>query len=145
MKQYSVLEEQYKYLFSVHRGRIRSIACGIGWYDLIESLLYRIDLYVKYVTLPEFKIIQIKEKFGSLRFYVDGSDDYIEGMISFAQTQSHNICENCGTNQNIGSTTTGWIRILCKSCGEIPEIIKTSKWSSNEEIKELNSKNNGLG
>lgn len=54
---------------------------------------------------------QIKEKFGSLRFYVDGGDDYTEGIISMAEAMSSVTCEVCG---NTGKTNRqGWLRTLC--------------------------------
>ena len=39
---------------------------------------------------------QVKEKFGTLRFYVTGGDDMIRGMIWFAESMSGRICETCG-------------------------------------------------
>lgn len=35
--------------------------------------------------IPEVKIAQIKTKFGGLRFYIDGGDEQIYGMIQFAE------------------------------------------------------------
>lgn len=46
--------------------------------------------------IPEVKISQIKEKFGTLRFYYYGGDDVIQGMVSFAEALSKNICEMTG-------------------------------------------------
>jgi len=42
------------------------------------------DMYTK-KDLPECKIAQIKTKWGGLRFYVDGGDDGVYGMIQFAE------------------------------------------------------------
>lgn len=54
---------------------------------------------------------QIKEKFGGLRFYIDGGDDYIHGAITMAENLSYRICEECGTP---GKTEgPGWYRTLC--------------------------------
>jgi hypothetical protein len=54
---------------------------------------------------------QIKEKFGTLRFYYDGGDDYIRGLESMADSMSARICEDCGKPGK--RTTGGWIRTLC--------------------------------
>lgn len=59
---------------------------------------------------------QIKEKFGGLRFYVDNADDYVNGLISMAESMSYGICENCGTNQNVSQNKDGWISTLCEGC-----------------------------
>lgn len=42
------------------------------------------NMYVK-KELPETKIAQVKTKFGGLRFYVDNADEYVYGMIQFAE------------------------------------------------------------
>lgn len=58
----------------------------------------------------EVKVSQVKQKF-SLRFYVDGADDYIYGMINFAEHLSLTICEETGES---GSPCIrgGWMRTL---------------------------------
>jgi len=56
--------------------------------------------------------VQVKEKFGTLRFYCDGGDDAIQGMISLAESMSARLCEECG---NRAQTRGGsWIRTLCE-------------------------------
>lgn len=56
---------------------------------------------------------QVKEKFGGLRFYVDGGDDEIYAMISFAEAMSYRMCEECGSPGTTGGR--GWIRTLCSA------------------------------
>jgi hypothetical protein len=54
---------------------------------------------------------QIKEKFGTLRFYYDGGDDYVDGIVRMAESMSSVTCETCG---NPGTQTYGgWIKTLC--------------------------------
>lgn len=57
------------------------------------------------------RVAQIKEKFGGLRFYYDGGDDHISGMVTMAESWAHRTCEVCGNKgwQREG----GWIRTLC--------------------------------
>jgi hypothetical protein len=64
---------------------------------------------------PTVDLIQLKEKFGGLRFYIDGGNDYIDGMISLAEDMSYRTCEMCGTSKNVGQTS-GWITTICKDC-----------------------------
>jgi len=54
---------------------------------------------------------QVKEKFGGLRFYVDGSTDKHDNYISFAESMSYQTCEKCGAPGKI--YTDGWHRTLC--------------------------------
>ena len=44
----------------------------------------------------QVKVAQYKEKFGGLRFYIDGGDDYVEGMIRFAQYLVSMTCQQTG-------------------------------------------------
>lgn len=61
-------------------------------------------------------ITQIKEKFGSLRFYYQGGDDEISGMVRMAESMSGVTCEECGApgHQRGG----GWIVTLCDEHAE---------------------------
>ena len=63
--------------------------------------------------VPSFKATQIKEKFGTLRFYYSGGDDYINGVINFAENMSCDICEECGDKGKLRNGS--WIRTLCDS------------------------------
>lgn len=55
--------------------------------------------------------VQVKEKFGGLRFYVQAATDKHYQYISFAESMSYRTCEDCGAP---GKTyTDGWHRTLC--------------------------------
>lgn len=56
--------------------------------------------------------IQVKEKFGGLRFYYMGGDEYIRGLENMAESMSYRTCEVCGAPGT--STEGGWIRVLCE-------------------------------
>ena len=57
---------------------------------------------------------QVKEKFGTLRFYADNCDNTIDAMIRLAETMSEVICEDCGAPGTLGGQ--GWLRTQCQSC-----------------------------
>ncbi len=57
--------------------------------------------------------IQVKEKFGTLRFYYNGGDDFINGLERMAESMSAVTCEECGSPGT--RTTGGWIRTLCET------------------------------
>jgi hypothetical protein len=62
---------------------------------------------------PQVVASQVKEKFGTLRFYYSGGDDYVSGVIRFAESMSCVTCEVCGAP---GETSgRSWIRTLCET------------------------------
>jgi hypothetical protein len=90
--------------------------CGDGWYNILDQLCNNIQHYIdwknrKEEIVPQVVAEQVKEKFGTLRFYYRGGDDYIEGMVRMADSMSSILCEECGDTgkQRYG----GWIRTLC--------------------------------
>jgi hypothetical protein len=57
---------------------------------------------------------QVKEKFGSLRFYVNGGNDTTDSLISFAESMSFCTCESCGRPGQ--PSDGGWIYVRCDDC-----------------------------
>ena len=92
------------------------VSCGDGWYNLIYTLCNCIQSHIDYkerVGTPIQQVVatQVKEKFGALRFYVTGGDDYTYGLISLAEALSEVTCEVCGAP---GEARTGfWVSTLC--------------------------------
>jgi hypothetical protein len=78
--------------------------------------------------MPPIMITQIKEKFGGLCFYYHGGDNYIDGLVSLAESLSYRTCEICGSTKDVGMTQ-GWLRAVCKSCYETDEWCKDRKWT----------------
>lgn len=67
-------------------------------------------------SIPQVTLDQVKEKFGTLRFYYSGGDDYISGLVSMAESMSGVTCEECGNpGKQVGG---GWITTLCKEHAE---------------------------
>jgi len=105
------------------------ITCDDGWYDIIDTLCEAIQQRVQFIngqrilvkpTLVPTKqsaliceAAQVKEKFGGLRFYTDGGDDFINGLISMAESISYMTCEICGSK---GKPEGRWVKTLCDSC-----------------------------
>lgn len=68
-------------------------------------------------SIPQVTLDQVKEKFGTLRFYYTGGDDYISGMVSLAESLSGVTCESCGSPSEV-QNDGGWMRSICNSCEE---------------------------
>ena len=87
----------------------------------------------EYETIAQVTVDQVKEKFGSLRFYYSGGDDTIHGMVWLAEHMSYDICEICGSTKNLGKTI-GWIKIICEECASKPNKRgMTPQWKKNHE------------
>ncbi len=61
-----------------------------------------------------FAVDQVKEKFGTLRYYCPGTDR-IHNFIRLAETLSGMTCEICGKPGRLGSVS-GWYSTRCKGC-----------------------------
>lgn len=109
--------EKYPKLFADrHKPMTETAMCwgfdvGDGWYDLIDILCGSIQSYIDDNKKPQITVSQVKEKFGTLRFYTNGSDDLITGMIWMAEHMSCRICETCGKPGK--SRGKGWFYTAC--------------------------------
>lgn len=104
-------------LLEERHGPIRAGAdCGEGWFTILSLLntgLESID--------PQYRIAQIKEKFGGLRFYADPTSalfpeqrDRFYDLIHAAEAASLTVCEVCGERGE--PQGPGWIQTLCDDC-----------------------------
>jgi len=81
-------------------------------------------------SIPQVTLDQVKEKFGTLRFYYQGGDDVIDGMVRMAESMTEVTCEECG---NVGERRGGgWIHTFCTPCEEARELARKK---SNEEYE----------
>ena len=61
--------------------------------------------------IEQVTVNQVKEKFGTLRFYYSGGDAYIDGLVAMAESMSAATCEECGAPGRVRHG--GWLRCLC--------------------------------
>lgn len=95
-----------------------------GWYgcdvnDGWKDIVLETDAMLSYID-PDYKIAQIKEKFGTMRFYFDSDKDGLErkimhAIVEYAERQSKNICEDCG-DYGVIRGDIGWMLTLCDKC-----------------------------
>ena len=93
-----------------------NFSCGEGWRPILEGLCASIAA----MNLPELRVVQIKEKFGGLRFYVHNANSAVHAAIDAAEREAAKICEECGapgvSDPRMGHGYSGWIKTLCAGC-----------------------------
>ena len=94
--------------------------CGDGWFPILNQLMGSIQSHIDWKNkdsevVPQVTLDQVKEKFGTLRFYYTGGDDYIRGLVSMAESMSSITCETCGKPGT--RTSGGWIKTACVEHG----------------------------
>ena len=120
-----------------------SLGVDVGWYNIIDTLCGCIyapvqsaknrlkaatdyprdetgtylahcqgELAAELEQLPF--IVQIKEKFAGLRFYVEGGNERVSTLISFAERMSRCTCEHCGAPGELDDSTA-WSKTRCES------------------------------
>jgi len=93
-----------------------SAGCGAGWVPEIE------DLIQKLIKVGWNKDLhQIKEKFGSLRFYIGEATPGMVSLIRSYESQTFQICENCGKpgKSKNPKGSHSWIKTLCENCDDV--------------------------
>ena len=110
------METEFPKMFANPYG---GFAVGVCWWPIIESLCANIQTHIdwqnknheKHPVVEQVVVEQIKEKFGGLRFYYQGGDDNVHGMVRMAESWAARSCETCGAPGTRRSG--GWIRTLC--------------------------------
>lgn len=117
------------------------IECGVGWQALYRPLLDLCNLY-------GVRALQVKEKFGGLRFYTDRVDERLDLLISAAEQQSYKTCENCGNHKWGEVTTEGrWIKSLCLTCRKARDFaywMDNYQWKWSQALKRIEAEQEGV-
>jgi hypothetical protein len=97
-----------------------------GWYGCIapdgwKDIILEADAMMAFID-PEYKINQVKEKFGTLRYYFETKKEGVEFSIMEAiadavELKSTITCQNCGTYGKLRSERWYW-KTLCNKCDE---------------------------
>jgi len=150
------LVEKYPVILKDYGGDMKQtcmhwgMECGDGWYDLIDELLGKLDLISKNMGV-QVTAAQIKQKFGTLRFYYDTVitndlnvdmcvEDIIRDVVSTTESRSAQICEKTGKGGTLCSRV-GWLKTLCKDEADTegftpvnPELAKYWDETDNEQL-----------
>jgi hypothetical protein len=84
-KHWCVIRQKIHKKFSI---KVRRVTSKISYF-------FSKELYIHWEP-PTVKVAQYKEKYGGLRFYIDGGDENVQGMIRFAEYLCGKTCQDTG-------------------------------------------------
>lgn len=96
-----------------------------GWQPRFFQLCDFINEQLRAADFPltDFRALQVKEKFGALRFYwacsaglPPATRQAISDAVSDAEMETSVLCVKCGAKATL--TSTGWINPYCQECAE---------------------------
>lgn len=138
------MRQAFPRLFQRNGGRPEIIGWSpAGWDDIVRDLLAQIDAALSDELAAAFLIEQVKEKYGTLRFYYcfdrlvrmrislvapdgitrienipEGAEGYpykeIDKLVSAAEDRSEVTCAICGNPGTLRNN--GWIVVKCDAC-----------------------------
>lgn len=105
------------------------LSVGNGWVPLVERLCYMLQRtydFNKHMGYTQVTAVQVKQKYGSLRFYYSCEtqihpnentkwsnwSSYVHGAVDFAEHMSGKTCEWCG-QQGKGRAKGGYLFTSC--------------------------------
>ena len=111
-----------------------------GWYGCIapdgwKNIILDLDRQLAYLD-PDYEIHQVKEKFGTLRFYYGTTvedrtvQEIMDALVDHAEMMSAKVCDQCGNSSWIQRShwgnkyddtavlkdSGGWLKTICDSC-----------------------------
>ena len=95
---WSTFDEYYKHVEGKYRDKYKEITLSAEVRPILDPV-------------SQVVAVQIKEKFGTLRFYYNGGDETIQGMVRMAESMSAVTCETCGSPGKL--RRGGWLQTLC--------------------------------
>ncbi len=119
MKEWNTIRQECPKLYK----KIFPFECASGWSDLIYDLSIKIeDILNEYEEnhklcnheKDEMFAVQVKEKYGTLCFYMSCGTDRITNLIHEAEALSSQTCEHCGELGKMRGTT--WFEVRCDDC-----------------------------
>jgi len=113
-----ILYDRYPDFFAQHTWSFRKSCMpwgcdtGNGWFSLIDAAGETITGHAKATGRPAPQASQVKEKFGSLRIYINAGDDFDHVVTDMAELLSIWTCEVTGWPGKL-TDCDGYIQTLC--------------------------------
>jgi hypothetical protein len=97
---------------------------GDGWYGLVWQLCEELEPLVHELNMglqssgERFRVLEVKQKMGALRFYISHHTERIDAAIEATCLRSLQICEVCSRLIRTVELRdhSGWLVTLCDDC-----------------------------
>lgn len=103
---------------------------GDGWFKLIAELLEAIEDIYQNSNLSmedDFTVTQIKEKYGTLRFYASSTLKEVQDLIDLYEAKSETVCEDCAKAGSL-HVRSDYFLTLCEHCASKKGFEKVKKF-----------------
>ena len=93
--------------------------CGDGWFELLYNISYFLEKEIESTNYEKDYPIcasQVKEKYGTLRFYMSTETDKMSEIIDMHEKMSEKVCERCGGLEAKTRTVNHWVSTICDEC-----------------------------
>lgn len=132
-----------------------------GWYGCIapdgwKTIVEDVDRMLVYLD-PDYEITQVKEKFGTLRYYYETTasrevQEIMDAVISYAEWLSARTCDVCGNSScrsdsskgikwdatAVTKVRNGWYKTICDTCaGESNEFVSLETLVNRERLEDM--------
>ena len=114
----ALLCQRYSKIFADRRASIQTscmawgFSCGDGWFEIVDAICARLQHMTDHEGAPQVVASQVKEKFGSLQFYVQHASKEQIGEIQCIAGRSNRVCEVCGA-PGARVVAGGWQQVRC--------------------------------
>lgn len=107
--------------------------CKDGWFELLQDLINEIKEFSERLGPVRFgfdddpmplKVLQVKEKYGSLRFYTNWDNEELSNLVDIAESRSATTCEECG-KPGVLRKSGMWLYVSCDEHAEVSRDIGT--------------------
>ena len=70
-----------------------------GWYDLLDSLCSQLQWDIDRNRYPQIEAVQVKEKFGTLRFYTSGKEGEFDRLVKSGEISQKELIIQASSRQ----------------------------------------------
>jgi len=87
-----------------------------SWKEPFEKGLKKLKEELKRQNKTDFRIVQVKEKFGSMCIHAKNTNEELNKILREIESECSRYCEECGAYGSKLRRIDGWFYNLCEEC-----------------------------